>query len=145
MSLCTFEFLIDRDAPWQEASAFIEANPRLQVEHTVTEEVIGLDLVQAQIAIAGGASLESLGIEPGRAVRSRGMAMQMRINAETAAPDGRALPAAGSVLRWGMPTGRGVRVDAGARPGAVVNPNYDPLLAKVIVHVAPGGFRRPDP
>ena len=85
MSLCTFEFLIDRDAPWQEASAFIEANPRLQVEHTVTEEVTGLDLVQAQIRIAEGARLEALGIEPGPAVRSRGMAMQMRINAETVA------------------------------------------------------------
>jgi len=134
-SLCTFEFLIDRDAPWQEASAFIEANPRLQVEHTVTEEVTGLDLVQAQIAIAGGARLEALGIEPGAAVRSRGMAIEMRINAETMAPDGRALPSGGSVLRWEMPSGPGVRVDAGARQGTVVNPNYDPLLAKVIVHV----------
>ena len=66
--------------------------------------------------------------------------MQMRINAETAAPDGRALPSAGSVLRWEMPTGRGVRVDAGARPGTVVNPNYDPLLAKVIVQVAQADF-----
>ena len=76
-SLCTFEFLIDRDAPSQDAPAFIEANPRLQVEHTVTEEVTDLDLVQAQILIACGARLDALGIEPGRTARPRGMAMQL--------------------------------------------------------------------
>ena len=68
------------------------------------------------------------------------MAIEMRINAETAAPDGRPLPSAGSVLRWEMPSGPGVRVDAGARPGTVVNPNYDPLLAKVIVQVVQADF-----
>jgi acetyl/propionyl-CoA carboxylase alpha subunit/acetyl-CoA carboxylase carboxyltransferase component len=140
VSLCTFEFLIDRDAPWQEASAFIEANPRLQVEHTVTEEITGLDLVQAQIAIAGGARIEALGIEPGRAARSRGMSMELRINAETVAPDGRVLPSAGPILRWEMPAGPGVRVDAGVRMGAVVSPNYDSLLAKVIVHAPSADF-----
>ena len=82
-NLGTFEFLVDNDArPSEHAFAFIEANPRLQVEHTVTEEVLGLDLVQSQLAVAAGATLGSLGLAQGYIPKPRGYAMQLRVNME---------------------------------------------------------------
>ena len=83
-NLGTFEFLVDDDAKGSDqAFAFIEANPRLQVEHTVTEEVLGLDLVQSQLAVAAGATLGSLGLAQAYIPTPRGFAMQLRVNMET--------------------------------------------------------------
>ena len=82
-NLGTFEFLVDNDARTSDkAFAFIEANPRLQVEHTVTEQVLGLDLVQSQLAVAAGATLGSLGLAQAYIPKPRGFAMQLRVNME---------------------------------------------------------------
>ncbi len=128
-SLGTFEFLLDRDSG--EVS-FLEANPRLQVEHTVTEMVAGVDLVQAQLHIACGATLADL--ELSQSPAARGHAIQMRVNTETLTDKGTALPAGGTIARFSSPTGPGVRVDTHAYAGYKTSPNYDSLLAKVIVH-----------
>lgn len=131
--LGTFEFLVDvaADAYW-----FIEANPRLQVEHTVTEEVLGLDLVALQFAVAGGATLADLGLAaPPPAPRDS--AIQLRINTETLDADGNARPSGGVIMHFEAPGGPGVRVDGAAYAGYALNPGFDPMLAKLIVR-APG-------
>ena len=125
--LGTFEFLVHGEQFW-----FIEANPRVQVEHTVTEEVTGTDLVAAQLAIAAGSTLAGLGLRDAPA--PRGVAIQVRVNAETLGPDGHPVPGAGQLSRFTLPTGPGVRVDTHGYPGYRVSPRYDPLLAKIIVH-----------
>jgi acetyl/propionyl-CoA carboxylase alpha subunit len=132
-SLGTFEFLLDAAGGPDDASfAFIEVNPRLQVEHTVTEEVFDVDLVQAQIRIAAGESLAALGLDTPRA--PRGYAIQARVNLETMTPDGEAAPSGGRIAAFDIPSGPGVRVDtfgyAGYRTGAA----FDSLIAKVIAH-----------
>ena len=133
-SLVTFEFLADASDPsrfW-----FIEANPRLQVEHTVTEEVTGLDLVRAQLLLAAGADLGSLGITAGPSgAAARGASVQLRLNAEVMGADGTVRPAAGTATRFDLPGGPGVRVDTAGRVGWRANPRMDTLLAKVVVHV----------
>ncbi len=139
-SLATFEFLVEQEAQDDSDFAFIEANPRLQVEHTVTEEVTGIDLVRAQLDIAGGRTLEELGLVAGRVPSPRGMAMQLRVNAETMSADGLVRPAAGVLDAFDPPAGPGVRVDTCGHGGFRVNPRFDSLLAKVIVHVT----RRPE-
>lgn len=123
--LATCEFLVDLERPG--AFVFIEANPRLQVEHTVTEEVLGLDLVVAQLRLALGSSLAELELA-GRA--PSGFAVQARVNAERVGPDGAPLPASGTLTRFAVPAG--VRVDTAARAGMTVDPRYDSLLAKVV-------------
>ena len=131
--LGTFEFLVDlqsADLPF----VFIEANARLQVEHTITEAVTGVDLVQAQMALAAGQSLADLGLDPARAPAPRGYAIQWRINAETLAVDGSATPGHGTLTRFDLPQGPGVRVDTHGFAGAAPSPHYDTLLAKLIVH-----------
>ncbi len=135
--LATVEFLLDaRDG---ERFLFIEANPRLQVEHTVTEAVLGLDLVQAQLRLAGGASLEEAGI-PAHSPAPRGCAIQLRINLETMQADGSALPTGGTITAHDPPSGPGVRVDGFGYAGYRTSPSYDPLLAKLIVHAPTGGW-----
>ena len=119
-----------RDLPF----VFIEANPRLQVEHTVTEEVTGVDLVQLQIAVAAGATLASLGLDPDqpprRAVsRSSGASTPKRWMRS-----GDARPSSGTLERFDLPAGPGVRVDTHGIAGARPSPHYDTLLAKLIVH-----------
>jgi len=133
-SLGTFEFLVDDAAP--DFFCFIEANPRLQVEHTVTEEVWGVDLVKTQLRLAGGASLEETGV--GQA-SSRGHAIQLRVNMETMTADGSAKPGGGTLTAFEPPSGPGVRVDTYGYAGYRTNPNFDSLLAKVIVHAADFG------
>jgi len=130
----TFEFLVDTDGAgfW-----FMEANPRLQVEHTITEEITGVDIVQSQIAIAAGASLAELGLEKPPA--TVGVALQMRINLETMGPDGAISPGEGRLSAFEPPSGPGVRVDSAGYAGLDVNPNYDAMIAKVIVHARTGG------
>jgi acetyl/propionyl-CoA carboxylase alpha subunit/acetyl-CoA carboxylase carboxyltransferase component len=130
--LCTFEFLVNEsaDLPF----VFIEANPRLQVEHTVTEEVTGLDLVHLQIALAAGESLQSLGLDAAHEPRMEGFAIQWRVNAEALDEQGNARPSSGVLARFDLPSGPGVRVDTHGVAGAQPSPHYDTLLAKVIVH-----------
>lgn len=137
----TFEFLVDASNQGDDATiAFIEANARLQVEHTVTEEVTGVDLVAAQIAIAGGASLASLGFCQDGIGQPRGMALQARVNLETMQPDGGVRPTGGVLTAYEPPAGPGVRVDGYGYAGYRSNPRFDSLLAKVIVHARSGGF-----
>ena len=130
--LGTFEFLLDADSgEW----FFIEANARLQVEHTVTEEVLGLDLVALQLRVAGGATLVDLGLTQPPAA-PRGFAIQLRINAEALGDDATPRPANGSITRFEPATGPGIRVDSAARMGYAPSPAFDSLLAKLIVHGA---------
>ena len=132
-NLGTFEFLVeDGDV------AFIEANPRLQVEHTVTEAVTGVDLVRLQLRIAGGETLEGLGFAPGSDVPARGFAIEARVNAEAMTPDGDAMPAGGTLARFDVPSGPGVRVDTYGYAGYTTNPSFDSLLAKAIAYVPDG-------
>jgi acetyl/propionyl-CoA carboxylase alpha subunit len=137
-SLATFEFLVEQEANDNSSFAFIEANPRLQVEHTITEEVTGVDLVRTQLELAGGRTLEALDLMTSRVPLPRGMAMQLRVNAETMSADGIVRPAVGVLDAFDPPTGPGVRVDTSGHGGLRVNPRFDSLLAKVIVHVVPG-------
>lgn len=129
----TFEFLVDADGGTALPFVFIEANPRIQVEHTVTEEVTGLDLVATQFALAQGASLDALGLQAVADRAPDGVAIQLRINMETIDAQGQARPTGGTIARYEMPTGRGVRVDDYGRSGYAPSPRYDSLLAKLIV------------
>lgn len=131
--LGTFEFLVDlasSDLPF----VFIECNPRLQVEHTITEEVTGVDLVQAQIALAAGRTLQDIGLDPAAPPAVLGFAVQWRINAETLDAQGNATPGSGVLSRFDLPAGPGVRVDTHGAAGVTPSPHYDTLLAKLIVH-----------
>jgi acetyl/propionyl-CoA carboxylase alpha subunit/acetyl-CoA carboxylase carboxyltransferase component len=130
VGLGTAEFLVDRtlapDHP--DAFVFLEVNPRLQVEHTVTEEVTGLDLVALQLRLAQGEPLPTTVPEP------RGVAIQLRINAETIGSDGTPRPSGGTIAALDAPGGPGIRIDGAARVGGTANPRFDSLLAKLIVH-----------
>ncbi len=130
-SLATCEFLVTPSGEW----AFIEANPRLQVEHTVTEEVTGLDLVRLQLLIAGGATLASLGLDQQAIGDPAGTAIEARINLERQGADGRIHPATGTLTRYRPPAGRRLRVDGCGRDGLEISPRYDSLIAKLVVQV----------
>ena len=121
----TVEFLLGPDG----AFAFIEINPRIQVEHTVTEETTDIDLVRAQILVASGATLAELGIEQ-EGIRQRGVALQCRVTTEN--PGNGFRPDAGRITAYRSPGGAGIRLDEGsAFVGAEVSPFFDPLLVKV--------------
>ncbi|MGV9821778.1 carboxyl transferase domain-containing protein [Nocardia xishanensis] len=132
----TVEFLVSGTHYW-----FLEVNPRLQVEHTVTEEVTGADLVGLQFDLARGASLAELDL-PDPA--PRGYAIQARVNAEIVTAAGEVLPASGTVTRFAAPTGVGVRVDTGLYAGLRHGVHFDSLLAKVIARAGsyPAALRR---
>ncbi|CAN1519887.1 COG4770 Acetyl/propionyl-CoA carboxylase, alpha subunit [Candidatus Nanopelagicaceae bacterium] len=117
----TCEFLVGLDG----TISFLEVNTRLQVEHPVSEEVTGIDLVREQFRIAMG---ESLGFDDPVV---RGHSIEFRINGED--PGRSFLPAPGRITAWNIPTGPGVRIDAGFRNGDVIGGNFDSLLAKLIV------------
>ena len=120
----TVEFLV---VPETGAYFFIECNPRIQVEHTVTEQVTGIDLVEAQFRIAAGERLDSLGIGSQQAVgAARGFAVQARVVGR----------GAGTLRAYKEPSGPGVRVDACGYVGYAPPPQFDPLLAKVIASSA---------
>ncbi len=137
-NLGTFEFLVDAD---DDASfAFIEANPRLQVEHTVTEQVTGIDLVKAQLQLAGGSTMAQLGLIQEQIASPRGFAIQLRINMERMQPDGSARPSGGTLTAFEPPSGPGIRVDSFGYAGYATNPNFDSLLAKLIVHNSSARF-----
>ena len=117
----TCEFLIGADG----TISFLEVNTRLQVEHTVSEEVTGIDLVRQQFRIAMG---EELGFDD---PEIRAHSFEFRINGED--PGRSFLPAPGRITQWQIPTGPGVRVDAGFKNGDTIGGNFDSLLAKLIV------------
>lgn len=125
VGLATVEFLVSG-----EEILFLEVNPRIQVEHTVTEEVTGLDLVEIGLRIADGASLDELGVE--RSPATNRFAVQARVNSEVLNADGTVHPGTGRLTRFQPPSGRGVRVDSHGYAGYTVSPRYDSLLAKVI-------------
>ncbi len=132
--LCTFEFLLDTADGAR--FVFIEANPRLQVEHTVTEEVLGVDLVAAQLRVAAGATLAEIGLDQPSVPAPRGVAIQARVNMEAMQPDGGALPTGGTLRAYEPPSGSGVRVDGFGTAGYRTSSAFDSLLAKVVVHQA---------
>ncbi|HKK51657.1 MAG TPA: biotin/lipoyl-containing protein, partial [Myxococcota bacterium] len=136
VGLCTFEFLVDRRGDF----FFIEANPRLQVEHTVTEAVTGIDLVETQLQLADGKRLVDLGLDSPPVPRGR--ALELRVQAETLDAEGDAIPSSGRVERFEPPGGPGVRVDTAMRPGLVLDAGFDSLLAKVIVTSGSGELPR---
>jgi acetyl-CoA carboxylase biotin carboxylase subunit len=116
----TVECLFD---PTHGEFFFLEMNTRLQVEHPITEAVFGIDLVEAQFRVASGLPVDT-------DAQSRGHAVEFRVNAEDPK---RFLPGPGAIGTWVEPDGDGVRVDSGYRQGNVVTPNYDSLMAKLIV------------
>jgi acetyl/propionyl-CoA carboxylase alpha subunit len=120
----TVEFILDASGDF----FFLEVNTRLQVEHPVTEQITGLDLVALQIAVAEGKPLPFAALRPAVA----GHAIEARLYAEDVAAG--YLPAAGKVLSFEIPLLPGIRVDAGVRGGGQVSVHYDPMLAKVIAH-----------
>jgi acetyl/propionyl-CoA carboxylase alpha subunit/acetyl-CoA carboxylase carboxyltransferase component len=128
-TLGTLEFLLEAGG---EDFWFMEANARLQVEHTVTEAVTGVDLVQTQIRLAAGETLARIGLTA--TPPAQGFAIQARVNLETLDADGVARPSGGRLTAYEPPSGPGVRVDGYGYAGYVVGPNYDSLLAKVIAH-----------
>ena len=135
----TFEFLVESNGdPENAAFAFIEANARLQVEHTVTEAVTGIDLVRTQIELSRGRSLAELGLLQENIAPPRGMALQARVNLESMVTDGSVRPGGGVIAVYEPPSGPGVRVDGYGYAGYRTNPRFDSLLAKVIVHAASG-------
>jgi acetyl/propionyl-CoA carboxylase alpha subunit len=131
LSLGTFEFLLAEDG---ERFVFMEANPRLQVEHTVTEEVLGIDLVKTQLRIAAGATLAELGLTQAEVPKPRGFAIQLRVNMERVDEQGSFAPASGTLSAYELPLGPGVRIDGAAYAGYTPSAGFDSLLLKLIVH-----------
>ena len=120
----TVEFLLDNNGHYY----FLEMNTRIQVEHPITEVTTGVDLVIEQIRIAAG---EPLSEDAVRAV-PRGHAIECRLYAEDG--ENNFLPSAGTLLHYSEPSGPGIRVDSGVERGSVVTVDYDPIMAKLIVH-----------
>jgi 3-methylcrotonyl-CoA carboxylase alpha subunit len=118
----TVEFIVTPDGEFY----FLEMNTRLQVEHPVTEQVLGLDLVRAQLDVAAGRRFPFAQSE----LEQRGHAIEVRIYAED--PDDRFLPQTGTIVRYAEPSGPGVRVDSGVTQGSEVGVKFDPMLAKLI-------------
>ncbi|MFT6450667.1 MAG: acetyl/propionyl-CoA carboxylase alpha subunit/acetyl-CoA carboxylase carboxyltransferase component [Halocynthiibacter sp.] len=123
-SLGTFEFLVDPDT---DEAFFIEANPRIQVEHTITEAIFGTDLVAAQLRLAMGQGIE-------KAPQPRGAALQTRVNMERIDAHGAPHPTGGLITAYDPPAGHGLRTDGFAYAGYETSSSYDGLLAKVIAH-----------
>ena len=130
----TIEFLVDNRTNDRSPFVFMEANARLQVEHTVTEAVTGLDLVALQLRIAAGATLDELGLHQPAIAAPKGVAVQARVNLETMTEDGQSRPGGGVLTAYEPPAGPGIRVDGFGYTGYATSPHYDSLLAKVIGH-----------
>ncbi len=126
----TVEFLIDTVGPNAGKHVFIEMNPRIQVEHTVTEEITDVDLVQSQMRIAAGATLEELGLRQ-EDIKPHGFALQCRITTED--PSAGFRPDTGKITTYRSPGGAGIRLDGGTvTTGAEVSPHFDSLLVKLV-------------
>ena len=133
--LGTIEFLLDASVEGDDAPFFfIECNPRIQVEHTVTEEITGLDLVDMQFRLASGATVAECGLD--MLPVPVASAIQLRLNAESMGADGSVRPAGGTLTRFDAPGGPGIRVDSHGFAGYATNPQFDSLLAKLIVRRA---------
>ena len=125
----TVEFLLETSGPRTGEVVFIEMNPRIQVEHTVSEEVTDVDLVQSQMLIAAGASLEELGLQQEN-IRLRGAALQCRITTEDPTQGFR--PDTGKITTYRSPGGAGIRLDGGTTAaGSQISPHFDSMLAKL--------------
>ena len=125
----TVEFLLDTAGERRGQHFFIEMNPRIQVEHTVTEEVTDVDLVQSQMRIASGETLPELGLEQ-KDLRLRGAAIQCRITTEDPAAGFR--PDTGKITTYRSPGGAGIRLDGGTvAAGAQISPHFDSMLVKM--------------
>ncbi|TFC02776.1 pyruvate carboxylase [Cryobacterium adonitolivorans] len=125
----TVEFLLDTVGERAGQHVFIEMNPRIQVEHTVTEEVTDVDLVQSQIRIAAGETLADLGLSQD-SIKLRGFALQCRITTED--PTAGFRPDTGKITTYRSPGGAGIRLDGGTiNPGAQISPHFDSMLAKL--------------
>jgi acetyl/propionyl-CoA carboxylase alpha subunit len=120
----TVEFIVTPENEFY----FLEMNTRLQVEHPITEEVVGVDLVRAQLALASGGTLPWKQED----LHQRGHAIEVRIYAED--PDDRFLPQSGKIAFYREPSGPGVRVDAGVSQGTEIGVSFDPMLAKLICY-----------
>ena len=126
----TVEFLIETSGPNTGKHVFIEMNPRIQVEHTVTEEITDVDLVQSQLRIAAGATLADLGLVQ-ESIKPHGFAMQCRITTEDPVQGFR--PDTGKITTYRSPGGAGIRLDGGTvTTGAEVSPHFDSMLVKLI-------------
>src|SRR5439155_18893323 len=122
----TVEFIVTPDGEFY----FLEMNTRLQVEHPVTEQVVGVDLVRAQLEVASGSALPW----KQKDLAQRGHAIEVRVYAED--PDDRFLPQSGVVAHYAEPSGPGVRIDSGISSGSEVGVKFDPMLAKLICFAA---------
>jgi pyruvate carboxylase len=126
----TVEFLIETEGPNAGKHVFIEMNPRIQVEHTVTEEITDVDLVQSQLRIAAGESLSDLGLSQ-QTLTQHGFALQCRITTEDPAAGFR--PDTGMITTYRSPGGAGIRLDGGTvTTGAEISPHFDSMLVKLI-------------
>ncbi len=137
----TVEFLLEgttfkKDAPFY----FLEVNPRIQVEHTVTEEVTGVDIVQFQLNQAMGYSLGQLGLKQGQIPRPKGFALQARVNMEHLDNQGNTLAKTGQLSAFDLPFGKNTRVETFGYLGYKNNPNFDTLLAKIITYSPANNF-----
>ncbi|HUH53322.1 MAG TPA: pyruvate carboxylase, partial [Microbacteriaceae bacterium] len=125
----TVEFLLDTEGERAGQHVFIEMNPRIQVEHTVTEEITDVDLVQAQMRVAAGETLEEMGLSQ-EDIHLHGAALQCRITTENPADGFR--PDLGRITAYRSPGGGGVRLDGGTiNPGSQISPHFDSMLAKL--------------
>jgi acetyl/propionyl-CoA carboxylase alpha subunit/acetyl-CoA carboxylase carboxyltransferase component len=139
LSLGTFEFLLDLDH--KDEFYFLETNPRLQVEHTVTEQITGLDLVKLQLCVANQMKLSSMEFLAPEKIKPRGYALQLRVNMETLNPSSADFKTtSGLISIFEPPSGIGVRVDSFAYSGYQTSSRYDSLLAKLIVHTNSSHF-----
>lgn len=126
----TVEFLVETEGPNTGQHVFIEMNPRIQVEHTVTEEITDIDLVQSQMRIASGESLQELGLSQDT-IEMHGFAIQCRITTEDPAANFR--PDTGKITTYRSPGGAGIRLDGGTvTAGSEVSPHFDSLLVKLV-------------
>ena len=130
----TIEFLVGADQAKRDEYVFMEANARLQVEHTVTEEVTGLDLVAVQLRVAGGEGLDEIALDQDLIGAPKGVAVQVRVNLEKMNDDGTSIPGGGVLSTYEPPSGPGIRLDGFGYNGYSTSVLYDSLLAKLIVH-----------
>ena len=137
--LATIEFLVNVE---KEDFRFIECNPRLQVEHTVTESITSLDLVKLQIQIASGKSLTQLKLNQDQIKEPRGFAIQSRVNMETIGKDGNANPGGGIFESFDLPSGPNVRADSYGYSGYETNPLFDSLIAKIITYSSEDNYKQ---
>ncbi len=139
----TFEFLVEGDIFKADSPFyFLEVNPRIQVEHTVTEEVTNVDIVQFQLNQAMGYSLKELGLSQKEIPNPKGFAIQARINMENIDNQGNTLAKTGQLSQLILPYGKSTRIETMGYVGYANSPNFDTLLAKVIVHATSKKFSK---